>query len=71
MSIEIGTLRAEQVTEGMELLHRGVWRPVLADAEIVVGRKSRRARITLGGADTSVVEMVAHSIVRVRAGQKG
>ena len=85
MSLETGTVRAEEVTADMDMLCRGAWRPVLADATVTTARNGRRARITVGrsqtdGADavssadstgtgTSTIESVAHAIVRVRPKQ--
>ena len=69
MSLENGSVRAEQVTAGMDILCRGAWRPVLADVDIVAARNGRRARITVGRAQTDttdVIDLVAHSVVRVR-----
>lgn len=79
MSLETGTVRAEEVTADMDMLCRGAWRPVLADAAIATARNGRRARITVGRAEgdggnggdggTSTIDAVAHSIVRVRLKQ--
>ena len=82
MSLETGTVRAEEVTADMDMLCRGAWRPVLADAAIATARNGRRARITVGRAEadgvdgikdsstsSSTIDAVAHSIVRVRAKQ--
>lgn len=51
MSLETGTVRAEEVTADMDMLCRGAWRPVLADAAIATARNGRRARITVGRAE--------------------
>lgn len=72
MALENGSVRAEQVTAGMDLLCRGAWRPVLADADVVAVRSGKRARIVVGRAGTDVtdtVDLVAHSMVRVRPGR--
>jgi|GEM_PF-5956136 hypothetical protein len=76
MSLETGTVRAEEVTADMDMLCRGAWRPVLADAAIAMAKNGRRARITVGRAEqdggdggTSTIDAVAHSIVRVRLKQ--
>ena len=78
MSLETGTVRAEEVTADMDMLCRGAWRPVLTDAAIATARNGRRARITLGRPETdgteatsstSTIDAVAHSIVRVRPKQ--
>jgi len=53
----------------MDMLCRGAWRPVLADAEVVTSAKGSRARITVGGASTNVIDVVAHSTVQVRPKQ--
>ncbi len=81
MSLETGTVRAEQVTADMDMLCRGAWRPVLADAAVATAKNGRRARITVGrpsdsgggegaeNAGTTTIDAVAHSIVRVRPKQ--
>ena len=84
MSLETGTVRAEEVTADMDMLCRGAWRPILADAAVTTGKNGRRARITVGrpeadGTDdvssadststSTTIEAVAHSIVRVRPRQ--
>lgn len=48
MSLETGTVRAEEVTADMDMLCRGAWRPVLADAAMATAKNGRRARITVG-----------------------
>ncbi|MEY9932235.1 alkyl hydroperoxide reductase subunit AhpF [Catenulispora sp. GP43] len=72
MALEHGSVRAEQVTAGMDLLCRGAWRPVLADADVMAARNGKRARIVVGRAGTDAtdtVDLVAHSMVRVRPRQ--
>jgi hypothetical protein len=58
MSLETGTVRAEEVTADMDMLCRGAWRPVLADAAIAMARNGRRARITVGRAEADDADAV-------------